>query len=309
MRRLLYILGILLTLIIGAILQYYYCCNCESSCPTDEKSVVEETPLPPPTPKAFALKGFTFSTDQFSVSYPENYLFTEDSYEFHQPLSENFISTINAAKAHFDAYPNKTMNIVGHYAAREKNNSVFPTLGLARANAVKNHLVSMGYPAKQLTVSDALVEELPQGEGFKHELIAYSVTDIDPEADKSKLADLEAFAADIKKNPIRLYFQTGESEINLSQEERTKIQQLNNYLAHFEEARVLVIGNTDNVGKKASNLKLGQERADFVKDYLIKNNFDAKYIEAKSFGSDKPIESNKTEQGRALNRRVEITLK
>ncbi|MDO4228802.1 MAG: OmpA family protein [Capnocytophaga sp.] len=309
MRRLLYIVGILLTLIIGAILQYHYCCNCEDSCPADEKNVVEEMPLPPPTPKAFALKGFTFSTDQFSVSHPENYLFTEDSYEFHQPLGENFISAINAAKAHFDAHPAKIMNIVGHYATSETNNSVFPTLGLARANAVKNHLVSLGYPAKQLVVSDALIEELPQGEGFKHELIAYSVADINPEEDKSKLAELEAFATDIKKNPIRLYFQTGESQINLSAEERTKIQQLNNYVAHFEEACILVIGNTDNVGKRVANLKLGQERADFVKDYLVKNNFDTKYIEAISYGPDKPIESNKTDEGRSLNRRVEITLK
>lgn len=67
-------------------------------------------------------------------------------------------------------------------------------------------------------------------------------------------------------------------------------------------------GYTDNVGSVAANLKLSKERAQAVKDYLVSQGVDADHIIADGFGKSNPIASNKTEDGRQKNRRVEFTL-
>jgi outer membrane protein OmpA-like peptidoglycan-associated protein len=73
--------------------------------------------------------------------------------------------------------------------------------------------------------------------------------------------------------------------------------------------RVLIVGHTDSVGSDAYNMRLSQRRAEAVADYLIKNSPTAREnltIEWK--GKREPIASNDTAEGRAQNRRVEITL-
>ena len=72
---------------------------------------------------------------------------------------------------------------------------------------------------------------------------------------------------------------------------------------------VQVDGHTDNVGKPESNRKLSQERAEAVVKYLVgKKGVDAKQLSAKGFGDSQPIADNKTERGRAKNRRVDFTV-
>jgi outer membrane protein OmpA-like peptidoglycan-associated protein len=69
---------------------------------------------------------------------------------------------------------------------------------------------------------------------------------------------------------------------------------------------VEIRGYTDNVGKKASNMKLSQKRADSVKDWLVQKGIDPTRITTKGFGPDNPIDTNTTEVGRAKNRRIEF---
>jgi OOP family OmpA-OmpF porin len=71
---------------------------------------------------------------------------------------------------------------------------------------------------------------------------------------------------------------------------------------------VLVEGHTDNIGTAAYNQQLSIKRAMAVRDALVKNGVPAHLIEAKGYGFDKPVASNKSKDGRAQNRRVEITI-
>ena len=63
-------------------------------------------------------------------------------------------------------------------------------------------------------------------------------------------------------------------------------------------------GYTDNVGNDESNLKLSEERAKSVYDYLIDNRIRPDRIQYKGYGSANPIAPNDTEEGRAKNRRT-----
>jgi outer membrane protein OmpA-like peptidoglycan-associated protein len=71
---------------------------------------------------------------------------------------------------------------------------------------------------------------------------------------------------------------------------------------------VRIEGHTDNGGARAANVKLSATRAAAVRTYLIAKGVDAKRLEAKGFGPDKPLGSNKTAVGREKNRRVEFVI-
>jgi hypothetical protein len=73
--------------------------------------------------------------------------------------------------------------------------------------------------------------------------------------------------------------------------------------------RVLLVGHTDGIGSDAYNMKLSQRRAEAVADYLMKNSPTAREnLTVEWKGKRDPVASNATAEGRAQNRRVEITL-
>ena len=73
--------------------------------------------------------------------------------------------------------------------------------------------------------------------------------------------------------------------------------------------KVEIAGHTDNKGLAAVNKRLSQRRANTVMKYLIKKGVKANRLSAKGYGESQPIASNKTESGRATNRRVEMKIK
>lgn len=84
-------------------------------------------------------------------------------------------------------------------------------------------------------------------------------------------------------------------------------------LADIEDrstASVVVAGHTDALGGGEDNKRLSKERARAVADYLIENaGFDAQRVSREAYGESQPIASNKTAEGRARNRRVELTVR
>jgi len=73
------------------------------------------------------------------------------------------------------------------------------------------------------------------------------------------------------------------------------------------DVKIRVEGHTDDRGKRAANVKLSENRAKSVRQYLIdKGGIAAERLEAQGFGPDRPIDNNRTAKGRAANRRVEF---
>jgi len=71
---------------------------------------------------------------------------------------------------------------------------------------------------------------------------------------------------------------------------------------------VEVQGHTDNVGKPAANMTLSDNRANAVKEYLVKKGVAATRMTSHGYGDTMPVASNKTTKGKALNRRVEFVV-
>ena len=72
--------------------------------------------------------------------------------------------------------------------------------------------------------------------------------------------------------------------------------------------RVRIEGHTDSRGNERANLKLSQKRAESVKRYLGKQGIDPARMEPRGFGKNVPIADNRTDEGRAQNRRVEFII-
>lgn len=70
-----------------------------------------------------------------------------------------------------------------------------------------------------------------------------------------------------------------------------------------------ISGHTDDRGAHDMNMELSQERADAVKDYMVKAGVPDAALTAVGFGPDRPLTSNATAEGRAQNRRIEMTVK
>lgn len=103
-----------------------------------------------------------------------------------------------------------------------------------------------------------------------------------------------------------LEFAYNESTILLTSNE--SLDALAALLKQKQDWKLQISGHTDNVGKQEENLVLSKERAEAVKDYLVKKGIASERIETQYFGSSKPIATNETEEGRQKNRRVEMKI-
>lgn len=76
----------------------------------------------------------------------------------------------------------------------------------------------------------------------------------------------------------------------------------------LNSSQVVVEGHTDSIGGEVANKTISESRASAVAEYLKANGLSSANIEAEGFGFSKPIADNKSKEGRALNRRVDIIL-
>lgn len=103
---------------------------------------------------------------------------------------------------------------------------------------------------------------------------------------------------------VPLKFQTGSDA--LSGDGRAELGTVVASLKACPDAKLTVIGHTDNTGTDAINNPLSESRAKAVAAYLVSQGIPAGSLNAKGAGSSDPIASNDTEAGRAQNRRTEI---
>jgi OOP family OmpA-OmpF porin len=99
-------------------------------------------------------------------------------------------------------------------------------------------------------------------------------------------------------------FQTGKSA--LTPESESVLNDVAAALIANSDVSVEVAGHTDNTGSAAVNKRISQARADAVRQYLIGKGVPADRLTARGYGESQPVAPNKTAEGRAQNRRVDL---
>lgn len=183
------------------------------------------------------------------------------------------------------------IRITGLYINKETNNSSFENLGMARAKAMaaiigleedkyqfghdsmRNVKYSMECPLPAVNIRLVTVSEKIK-EIDDRTLIYFPVNSVNKLADE----EVEKYLDDVAERVNK----TGEI--------------------------IKLDGHADNSGNVEHNFKLGERRADIIKQYLLSKNVLVEKIQTESFGDSRPIATNETEEGRAENRRTELRI-
>jgi len=120
----------------------------------------------------------------------------------------------------------------------------------------------------------------------------------------------EGFKVDADGCPLtatlKINFETNSDKIKLNGDR--EVHQFADFLKDSPAYKANIVGYTDSVGTDAYNQKLSLKRANATKEILLKDGVAADRLTAEGKGEANPIASNATEEGRALNRRVEAEL-
>ena len=114
--------------------------------------------------------------------------------------------------------------------------------------------------------------------------------------------ELDALIPEIREKVV---FASGSDA--LSGEARATLDKVVTAMERYPQPVVEVAGHTDDVGDPVANAELSRRRAAAVAAYLVDQGIDGERLMARGAGQDEPIDTNDTPEGRANNRRVELT--
>jgi len=151
---------------------------------------------------------------------------------------------------------------------------------------------------------------VPEGDKYDVQYKAFTENESYNVMDIPSVEGTVNFEYDLVINPPKTYtlndvfFDTGKS--TLKPESAKELNKLAEYLQLKKNLKVEIAGHTDNVGNAAANQNLSEDRANAVRDFLIKKGIAAARVTAKGYGDTQPVADNTNEDGRKKNRRTEV---
>ncbi len=216
------------------------------------------------------------------------------------PLAFKWSRDVPVISSSFDTYRDSVLTqlgatdqleIVGKYYSSEENPTRFENLGLARAHQIKDLLP--GIDSSRLVLRSQLIKDTVLDD---QSFVAYSLR---------KMIYNESVREMEGRMVINFPHASDEMLDNLA---------LNHYLDKLvielqnTHEKVYLEGHTDSSASQARNQRLGQMRADAIRQLLVRKGLPSGRIIVVSKGESEPIADNRTAQGRRQNRRVELTI-
>ncbi|MBL8517945.1 MAG: OmpA family protein [Betaproteobacteria bacterium] len=109
-----------------------------------------------------------------------------------------------------------------------------------------------------------------------------------------------------KNGFVALYINFDTGKWDLKSDGQATVREIVILLKSSPALKIAIEGHTDNVGQAAANKTLSENRAKAVMAAIVSGGIDAKRLTAGGFGQEKPVADNRSEEGRAKNRRVEL---
>ncbi|MEH6822423.1 MAG: OmpA family protein [Motiliproteus sp.] len=189
--------------------------------------------------------------------------------------------------------------IVGH-TDNQGADAYNQDLSMRRSETVRDYLVSLGAPADKLVIL---------GSGENHP-IATNDSELGQQLNRRVAIAVtgELRGEDTMTLPSAALFAPYSAELSAEGEQRLKDygDEVKRTLSGI--SKIDIIGHSDNRAQVELSDQIAQARAETVRDYLVQAGVPAERIDTYSAGADSPVASNRTAEGRAENRRVDIYL-
>ena len=249
------------------------------------------------------------------IQYADNLRFGKGSAIPFVPVGVK--ARLDSLAMYLDENPDRDLEVTGQFAEDEPQPTSHLNLGLARADNISDYMVAQGVEKDRIIKSyarsdaaDLFGNQDTMMGGIDFKLVNRAdASRVSAESDAATETDTEEANEVLTFESRELYFETGSDYLSMDDELRSYITGVIQYLNQNKDKKLVLTGHTDNVGTRANNQSLGQERANTVQRYFREFGLDAVQISTTSQGESKPVASNRTEAGRQKNRRVEITIK
>lgn len=160
-----------------------------------------------------------------------------------------------------------------------------------------------------VTSEDEIKKNLPNLKHFDEQAIENKSTDASIQPKNEDQTEEVATVPKVKPFPERkivIYFKHNSND--LPEQAYNMLDRIAEFMVNKPDASINISGYTDSSGSYSYNISVSQFRANMVKGYLVGKGVDPLKIKALGLGPKNPIASNETEEGRQVNRRVEIEL-
>lgn len=209
---------------------------------------------------------------------------------------------LDSVAGYLVANPSAQLTLTGGYRPSEEGSTsgFFENLGLARASTLRKLLESRGIAESRI----GLDHQQTENEG-----LAYPVRFLVREGTSQDTSDAPAADAFTFSNMnfSGANFESNSAAFNPNPTFIAYADSLKTYFKLNPDKSLTVTGHTDNVGTDAFNLDLGMRRAKAVQQYLLGQKINIS-IKTLSAGESEPVADNGTEEGKAKNRRVNLTI-
>ncbi len=172
--------------------------------------------------------------------------------------------------------------------------------------ALENAKVKVDETKALKPVEEAPIDKETMDGQKKEEIPTIVETPAEVEDEPKKELIKQQEAAPVLEQKILIYFKRNSNE--LPDESYQTLNRIADFMLHNTTARISIKGYTDSTGDYSYNVSISRFRVNTIKTYLVGKGVDSANIKADGLGSENPIATNNTAEGRRKNRRVEIEL-
>ncbi|NUN99412.1 MAG: OmpA family protein [Saprospiraceae bacterium] len=279
--------------IYALVARWYFVCQLRQKCDP-----------PPATPVQDTLKDVRLKTLRLtkgdSVLLRDYDHFAFDSASVLPVLTDNNMAFLDTLAAILRADTNLMLTITGLYRPSEKDAKpgFFENIGHARGDAVRRLLMQRGIREGRITLDNTAARNENLQEPLHFEL--YEDDDRPDEFEKIQFIFTNMTFSDAN-------FAFGSDEFRPGEPFVLYADSVKTYLQLHPDKKMTIIGHTDNIGTNKFNTNLGLRRAESAREYFKELGVVNK-IRIESKGEGRPVATNKTEEGRQKNRRVNFVL-
>ena len=197
-------------------------------------------------------------------------------------------------------YKNKT-SVFANALEEEKERLALTSEELRQRAKAREDSLREAAKERETALQKALDEERQKAEARQQEA-------------KNKLNDLQSKLIQVTQDARGIILSMSDilfdvNKASLKGDLKTSLAKVAGILSVYQELNVSVEGHTDNTGSEEHNLKLSEQRAENVLDFLVTQGIESSRLTSKGYGMTLPIADNKTKEGRQKNRRVDLVIK